>query len=54
MTAEIPKFKQLQQQFSGHIKSPLCIDRPSDVDERHMSIYGLFIGWFSGTCRNYG
>lgn len=53
MTAEIPKFKQLQQQFSGHIKSPLCIDRPSDVDERHMSIYrDLFfkniMGFLSG------
>ena len=53
MTAEIPKFKQLQQQFAGHIKSPLCIDRPSDVDERHMSIYrDLFfnniMGFLSG------
>lgn len=53
MAAEIPKFKQLQQQFAGHIKSPRSIDRPRDVDERHMSIYrDLFfkniIGFLSG------
>ena len=53
MAVEIPRFKQLQQQFAGHIRSPQGIDRPADVDERHMSIYrDLFfkniMGFLSG------
>lgn len=48
-----PKFKQIQQEFAGHIKSPTEIDRPVDVDDRHMAIYrDLFfknvMGFLSG------
>lgn len=34
-----PKFIKIQQEFAGHIKSPDEIDRPADVDDRHMAIY---------------
>ena len=48
-----PKFKQIQQGFAEHIKSPSKIDRPVDVDDRHMEIYrDLFfknvMGFLSG------
>jgi hypothetical protein len=48
-----PRFKQIQQRFAGHIKNPEEIDRPVDVDDRHMAIYrDLFfknvMGFLSG------
>jgi hypothetical protein len=48
-----PKFMQLQQAFSGHIKNPMEVARPTDVDDRHMAIYrDLFfnnvMGFLSG------
>lgn len=39
MTDELPEFIQVQQRFANHIKSPMSVSRPSDVDERHMAIY---------------
>ena len=53
MSAEIVKFKRIQQAFAGHIKSPAQVACPSDVDDRHMAIYrDLFfknmMGFLSG------
>lgn len=53
MSADIAKFKRIQQAFADHIKSPTQVACPSDVDERHMSVYrDLFfkniMGFLSG------
>jgi hypothetical protein len=50
---ELPEFMRVQQEFANHIKSPLEVARPSDVDQRHMEIYrDLFfkniMGFLSG------
>lgn len=49
-----PNFIKVQNAFAGHIKNPSSIDRPTDVDDRHMAIYrDLFfnnvMGFLSGT-----
>jgi hypothetical protein len=53
MASELPKFKRVQHAFANHIKSPVQVACPSDVDDRHMAIYrNLFfnniMGFLSG------
>jgi hypothetical protein len=36
---KIPKFQQVQYQFSGHIRDPENIKIPDDVEQRRMTIY---------------
>jgi len=50
---ELPEFMRVQKEFASHIKSPLEVARPVDVDQRHMAIYrDLFfkniMGFLSG------
>ena len=35
----LPKFQVVQQAFADHIKNPVVVEQPADVDDRHMSIY---------------
>ena len=53
MDNELPDFQRIQQGFAQHIKNPNESPIPSDVDDRHMTIYrDLFfknvIGFLSG------
>ena len=52
--SEQPSFVRVQHSFADHIKNPEVIDRPKDVDDRHMAIYrDLFfknvMGFLNGT-----
>jgi len=37
--AELPKFKQLQYEFTRHVRNPEKHPRPADIEERRMKIY---------------
>ena len=39
MPETLPKFQVVQQGFADHIKNPVVVQQPADVDDRHMSIY---------------
>lgn len=39
MNSELPEFIKVQQGFANHIKNPNHVQRPRDVDDRHMAVY---------------